>query len=414
MRRLRNGSTAALYTPVTLSLIFIVAISYLGLGFVMPLRALYGREIGASSVEISAMASSFLLAGFLATPLIGWATDRFSYRTILAVGLLIHTLTTLAYIYAQNPWFLIALRAIEGVAAAGVLPPARALMNTIAPRTRQGEALGLISAAQTGGILIGPALGAFLASRTGYTLSFLLSAIPLGIGVIVTLILLPNMRSQQGDYATDVAATSVISLRRSALQGLFTRSLNIAYLFKFLLYIANGVAASIWSLYMLDRGASLTMIGISYTTFALPIIFLAPFAGRLSDRFGRYRPIIIGLLLCSITFTLYYLPLNPLWIIMISILEGSSLAIVGAGVDGFLADVMPFDQKGKVQATYNAAGTAGSLLGSVGSGLLYLRTPGLPFLAEGMLYLATLIVSLSLPGLRTLFERRSTVELDVE
>ena len=110
MRQVSNETVLTLYTPVTLALIFIVGISYLGLGFVMPLRALYGRDLGATSVEISLMASAFLLAGFLATPLIGWASDRFNYRTILALGLLIHTGTTLAYIVAQDPIFLIMLR----------------------------------------------------------------------------------------------------------------------------------------------------------------------------------------------------------------------------------------------------------------------------------------------------------------
>jgi Arabinose efflux permease len=420
MQRIRTGSTAALYTPVTLALVFIVATSYLGLGFVMPLRALYGREIGATSVEISAMASVFLLAGFLATPLIGWAIDRFSYRTILALGLLIHTCTTLAYIFAQNPWLLIALRAIEGIAAAGVLPPARALMNTITPRTRQGEALGLVSAAQTSGILIGPAAGAFLASRAGYALSFLLAASPLALGVVVTMLLLPAVHNQHGEYITrhtyDVSVirmtdTSILGIWLGGVRELFSRSLNIAYLFQFLLFIANGVAASIWSLYMLDRGASLPMIGLSFTTFALPIIFLAPLAGRFSDCTGRYLPLVSGLLLCAITFTLYSLPLSPLWIVVISVLEGAALSIVRAGVDGYLADVMPGDQKGKVQATYNAAGTAGSLLGSVGAGLLYLQSPGLPFLAEGALFLAALLVVLLLPGLRTLFSESKTIAL---
>src|SRR5205823_8411181 len=103
----------------------------------------------------------------------------FGYKNVLWIGLLLHGLLMLAYIPAQDPILLIGLRALEGIASIGVLPPARALMNTLAPRTRQGEALGLLSASQTVGILIGPAVGAVLASQAGYTPSFVIASVPL-------------------------------------------------------------------------------------------------------------------------------------------------------------------------------------------------------------------------------------------
>ncbi len=407
MQKVEKNSTS-LYTPITILLIIIVGLSFLGLGFVMPLRALYGRQVGATSVEIGAMSFSFLLAGFLATPFIGWLTDRVSYRNILAVGLVLHMAVVLTYIIIQKPLPLIALRAVEGIAAAAVLPPARALMNSTAPRTRQGEALGLISAAQTFGILIGPAVGAFLASQTGYAPSFLIAGIPLGVAAAVTFFLLPPIRSQSPEQLQN----QLVELgrreqrgpkeRREELVSLFSRPLALAYVLQFIFYIANGVAVSIWSLYMLDRGASLPVIGLSYTTFALPIVLIAPIAGRLSDRYGRYWLMLLGLLLGGGAFTLYSLPLTPLWIVLISVLEGSAIALSRSTLDGYVADSMPGDKKGKVQANYNAAGTAGSLFGSAAAGILYLHSTGLPFLAEGLLYFATILVLL-LPGLSRMF-----------
>lgn len=399
---MQKTGSVALYIPVTLLLIIIVGLSYLGLGFVMPLRALYGRQVGATSVEIGAMSFSFLLAGFLATPLIGWLTDRVSYRSILAIGLVIHMGVVFAYIIVQNPLPLIVLRAIEGIAAAGVLPPARALMNSIAPRSRQGEALGLVSAAQTFGILIGPAIGAFLASQTGYGLSFLIAGIPLGIAASITFLLLPATRSQSSRERSEGAL--LVVGRKEEFAELFARPLAFAYTLQFIFYIANGVAITLWSLYMLDHGASLPEIGLSYTTFALPIVLLAPIAGRLSDRYGRYWLMLLGLLCSGGVFCLYSLPLTPWWIIMISILEGSSIALSRSALDGYVADVMPRSNKGKVQATYNAAGTAGSLFGSAVAGILYLSSTGLPFLAEGLLYFATAL-ALLLPALSRMFAR---------
>lgn len=391
-----------IYTPAILMLIFIVGVSFLGLGFVMPLRALYGREIGASSTEIGLMTASFLLAGFIASPAIGWLADRSGYKNILWSGLLLHALLMLAYIPVQDPILLIALRALEGIASVSVLPPTRAMMNTLAPKTRQGEALGLLSASQTTGILIGPAVGAVLASQTGYILSFVIASVPLVLAALVTMLFLPAEGKQKKDAE---------EAKGMLFAGLFTRPLMLAYILQFVLMITNGVVMAVWSLYMLDRGASLPLIGLSYTTFALPIIFIAPFAGRFSDRYGRYWPFMLGQVLIGIIFCVYALPLTAWAIVFISMLEGGAAAITRSALDGLLADVMPQQMKGKVQANFSAAGLVGNLFGATVAGLLYGFSPGLPFLVEGALCLGACVV-LFLPGVARMFAaaRRKMVD----
>ncbi|MGZ3623013.1 MAG: MFS transporter [Ktedonobacteraceae bacterium] len=376
-------------------LIITVGISFLGLGFIMPLRALYGRQLGASSAEIGLMTTSFLLAGFLATPAIGWLSDRVGYKNVLWIGLLMHSGLMIAYIYVQDPVMLIGLRGLEGIASVSVLPPTRALMNSLAPQERQGEAMGLLSAAQTAGIMIGPAAGALLASQAGYTLSFLIASIPLVLAAFVTIIFLPN-RGKQGSVTSASGTQNTFS-------ELFTRRLVLTYSLQIVLMIGNGVVMAVWSLYMLDRGASLPLIGLSYTTFALPIIITAPLSGRLSDRHGRYWLFLSGLLLTGVIFCLYSLPSVTAWpIILISIAEGIVTSVARSSLDGLLADIIPQDARGKVQANYTAAGLIGNLMGATAAGLLYGYSTGLPFLIEGLFCFGTGLILL-LPGISRMF-----------
>jgi MFS family permease len=167
--------------------------------------------------------------------------------------------------------------------------------------------------------------------------------------------------------------------------------------------ISTGVVMAIWSLYMLDRGATLPQIGLSYTTFALPIIFIAPLSGRLSDRYGRYWPFLLGLAMTGVIFCIYSLPSVTAWpIIFISIVEGVVTSVARTSLDGLLADVIPPQARGKVQANYTAAGLIGNLIGATAAGLLYGYSTGLPFLVNGLLLLGASLVLL-LPGIARMF-----------
>lgn len=406
MKKLSKNKQETIYTIPVLVLIVTVGISFLGLGFIMPLRALYGRQLGASSAEIGLMTTSFLLAGFLATPAIGWLSDRIGYKNVLWIGLLMHAGLMIAYVYVQDPLMLIGLRGLEGIASVSVLPPTRALMNLLAPRERQGEAMGLLSAAQTAGIMIGPAVGALLASQAGYSLSFFIASIPLVLAAIVTIIFLPNWGKR--------GSVSSASGRQNTFSELFTRPLVLTYSLQIVLMIGNGVVMAIWSLYMLDRGASLPLIGLSYTTFALPIIITAPLSGRLSDRYGRYWLFLSGMLLTGVIFCLYSLPSVTAWpIIFISIAEGIVTSVARSSLDGLLADIIPYDARGKVQANYTAAGLIGNLIGATAAGLLYGYSTGLPFLIQGLICFGAGLLLL-LPGIsRTFFAARKNLQTQI-
>jgi MFS family permease len=112
----------------------------------MPLCALYARDLGASSVEVGLMATAFLLASFVVTPAMGWLADHLGAHTVLGLSLLTYAELLVAYVPITSPSTLLVLRALEDVSAAGVLTPARALMNTVrsrgpypSPSTRQAR-----------------------------------------------------------------------------------------------------------------------------------------------------------------------------------------------------------------------------------------------------------------------------------
>ncbi|HEY7984880.1 MAG TPA: MFS transporter [Ktedonobacterales bacterium] len=383
------------YTPAILTLAGIVGVSFLGIGFVMPLRALYAQRVGASSVEIGLMASVALLTASLAAPPVGRLTQRFGPRKVLWVGVLCHAALVLLYIPAQQPLLLIGLRGLEGIAIVAVLPPARALMNTLAPAHRQGEALGLIGSAQMVGILMGPAAGALLASQVGYTPAFLCAGGTLLLGAALAWLLLPA-----GQAVAPAGAEPANAPARSA--SLFTPALWLCYALAAIFAVTTGLVNSIWAIYLSARGASLPLIGLTYTAYAVPTGLLAPFAGRISDRAGRYWPIVAALAVYAATYVVFGLPIAPIWFAILSAVEGVPAALSRGANDGLLADVLPRGQAARAQANYAAAGTSGSFVGALLGGLLYGAGQGVPFIAAGALF-AVAALGVLTPAVARLF-----------
>jgi MFS transporter, DHA1 family, tetracycline resistance protein len=268
-------------------------------------------------------------------------------------------------------------------------------MNTLAPAHRQGEAQGLIGSAQMVGILLGPATGTLLASRVGFTPAFLAAGATLVVAAALALALLlaGHGAAQPGADAAPVGTRS---------GSLFSPVLWLCYLLAAVFAVTSGLVNSIWSIYLSARGASLPLIGLTYTAYAIPTGLLVPVAGRISDRVGRYWPMAAALAAYAVIYVAFGLPLAPIWFAILSGVEGVPAAFSRGANDGLLADVLPRGQTARAQAYYSAASTAGSFCGALLGGLLYGAGGGVPFLAAGALF-ALALVALLTPAVARLF-----------
>jgi MFS family permease len=396
MTSVLSQSQTRLYTPSTITLAIIVTISYTGLGFVSPLRSLYASQMGASSIEIGLMTIAFLVANFLTAPFVGRLTDRFQPGRVLWIGLLAHALIVLAYLPVQAAAWLIMLRALEGMATASILPPARALMNKLAPPGRQGEAMGLVGASQSAGILLGPVAGTLLASFLGYAPSFLAASALLALVALLAFFLLSHQKNVTVAQKQELLSGRAISPSLLPIYALGVQRM-----------LVPGVMLTIWSLFMHERGASLFLIGLSYATYGIASFLFAPLAGKWSDRVGRYSMILLGLTMAGIIYTSYALVTSVFWIVALGVIEGIGIAIEDGALNGLVSDMIEPGMQGRIQANFTAANTIGQLLGATIAGALYSIAPGLPFLITGPLYLVVAALLLTPPAARFMLSRQN-------
>ncbi|MCX6069706.1 MAG: MFS transporter, partial [Chloroflexi bacterium] len=99
--------TARTPEPKTLSslwqAIFLVSFPFGILAFVLPI---YGRELGASAIEVGAFFSAFSIVPVIVRPFLGRALDRWGRRPFLLAGLVGYLAAVAAFGFASSVWML--------------------------------------------------------------------------------------------------------------------------------------------------------------------------------------------------------------------------------------------------------------------------------------------------------------------
>ena len=113
------------------------------------------------------MVAAWPAARLVGEPLFGWLADRVPRKPLMVTGLLLASAFAVLPLYIVGPVAFVIFRALSGFATAMYDPAARGYIVDANPPERQGEAFGVYGSAQTGGFLIGPALGGIAAAITG-------------------------------------------------------------------------------------------------------------------------------------------------------------------------------------------------------------------------------------------------------
>ena len=165
-----------------------------------------GRELGYSSQTLQAVISAYAIAssGFLL--LGGRATDLLGRRRMLATGLALYAVASLAGGLATGPEVLLAARAAQGLGGALVFPGTLALINTtFAEGHERNRALGIWGGAGAAGLVIGVLLGGILTRAFGWEAVFFVNVPLAGAALVLTFQLIDADRARDTSRLFDLA-----------------------------------------------------------------------------------------------------------------------------------------------------------------------------------------------------------------
>ena len=352
--------------PPKIAALAVVSIAFLAdtvlYYLLVPLLPSYARDLHLSQRGVSLLFGSYAAALLLSTFPLGRLADVVGRRTTMLWGLAGLGTTTLLFALSSSFPLLVAARVLQGVSAAATWTSGLALVADHFPASERGRAMGTVFAFANFGILAGPPLAGYLAERFGPRSPFLAAALLVLLDAAARAFLLRDApegaRGEPGRVGTLLRDGTVAALAGAMVLG-------------------SSIFALLESVLPLDfdsrLGKSPVQIGIAFAVAAATHTVTSPLMGRLSDRVGRKRVIVAGLLATPIVLPLP--ALLPGWwgvlgaMALLGVLGSFLLSPVSPG----LADAVERSGSrafGSGFALLNLSYAAGMLLGPVAGGIL--------------------------------------------
>ncbi|MEC0172219.1 MFS transporter [Paenibacillus graminis] len=149
----------------------------------------------------------------------------------------------------------------------------------------------------------------------------------------------------------------------------------------FLAFTGIGLVVPIMPTYMNELGIGGSIVGLLVAAFSLTQLILSPFAGGVSDRMGRKKIIVGGLVVFALSELLFGLAESS-WLLFASrMLGGAGAAMIMPAVMAYVADTTSMEERAKGMGLINAAITTGFIIGPGLGGYLAELGIRVPFFA---------------------------------
>lgn len=401
--------------------VLISAILASGMGFIdgsvvaIAIPAMRG-DLDASLSDAQWISNAYLL--FLSSLIMigGAAGDRFGLRRVFALGISVFTAASALCAIAPDAVTLIAARAVQGIAAAFMVPGSLAIIAKAYPADERGRAIGTWAAFSAMTTALGPVAGGFLLSLLGdwsWRLIFALN-VPLGVftlyllwfrvpadraierrgldvtgGALVTVCLLllawgltgegGEGSAPGGERALFYGGLSLVALvvflfwerSRSApmvpLSLFANRVFSGANLLTFLLYFSLSAVMFYLPMTLISAwGINEAEVSAIFLPISLSIALLSGLSGRIADSYGP-KPIltagcaVVGIAFAGLAMTMH---LQAFWTVVfpLMVIMGIGMALVVSPLSTAVMTSVSDDDTGIASGLNNAISRVAGLV----------------------------------------------------
>nr|QEK13830.1 MFS transporter [Thermococcus aciditolerans] len=334
-----------------------------------PTLPLYAQSIGLGKGEIGLVAAASTVTGIFINFASGLLSDVYGRKRLLKMSGFVFLSAPLLYFLAGDALTLALVRVYYGVATAIFVPVSFALVSDLYPEGK-GTFMGFLSSSTLVGRALAPVLAGSIIYFLGFSLVFVLCSLT-GLVVFALTFRFPETGGELKRFEFTFSGELLLI-------GLLDAAVYMAY---------QGIETFLPLFYYLQDKAWLS--GLILTVEIAIMAVVKPYAGYLSDRIGRTKPIVAGMTMVGLA------------MFMLALSDSLPLVVLGAVVFSVGASISEASTRPLATEVSKLRGTAlgflesvkdiGQALGPVLIGFLGFRTG---FLFVGVFGLGALAVFL--------------------
>ncbi|WP_034262565.1 MFS transporter [Bacillus sp. J33] len=361
-------------------------------GIIIPILPAYLESINQGGTAAGLMIAIFAGAQLIFSPIAGKWADQYGRRKMIIYGLAGLTLSMLVFYAVDSIWLLYFSRVIGGIGAALLIPAIFAYIADITTMEQRAKGNGLVSAAMSLGIVVGPGIGGFLADF-GLKMPFLISALVSLVAVIFSVALLEESSTLQQASAEEMPEDDpmVKKLAMSVKKPYFI-PLVITLVMSF------GLMAyeSVLGLYLDNQfGATPQAIAIMVTSTGIISVIVQLFVvDRVVRKFGEGKVLNIFLAVAATGFLVSLFAGSYALFFVISLIIFLATSILRPVLTTLISK-MAGNEQGFAMGMNNAYMSIGNVLGPTIAGVLYDVQITYPFVLGLALLLVTLFITVA-------------------
>lgn len=182
---------------------------------VSPAMPIIVAELGGMA-HYSWLATAAMLVAAVTTPIVGKLSDLYGRRGFYLAGLVVFMLGSILSGCAQNFWWLVITRAIQGIGMGTLMPLSQTIIGDIIPPRQRGKYQGLMGAVFGFSSVAGPLLGGTITDHLGWRWLFFVT-IPVGIVALVFIVKFLHLEHTPRRAKVDVIGAVLMSLAMVAI-----------------------------------------------------------------------------------------------------------------------------------------------------------------------------------------------------
>jgi MFS family permease len=337
-----------------------------------PVLKPFASSLGTPDSLLGIVASASTIPGILVSLPAASLSDVFGRRKVLLFAAIVFASAPFLYLGVSSWWTLALVRFYHGFATAIFMPVAEASIAILFP-TKRGERISLFNSFTAAGRAMAPFLGGYILFATDK--SFFTLYISVGIAGLTAFIIGVLFLTEKNILAAPVSQRTE-GFSRKMFSGWKTIIQNTGILavsfVQAVQYYVFGSVEFFFVGYLTDIvKLDLFLVGVITGSQIVALVFARPLIGRVSDRIGRSKPILIGIvsscvLVAAIPFTSQF----PL-LLLLSVGYGVSFAAVLSSTSPLVCDLAPATLVGASMGFLSTMMDVGQTVGPIVSGVIF-------------------------------------------